>query len=334
MRWQPSHTRTLLILTALAIASATATHFIRHQPDTHLIVPIANEDQTYDSYTTVKLAFKEFRPATNDFAGSFDIEISPNWDHIKPEDRKAWASQFTKGFLRFNHWKNDHNTMDYQGGADTEFPVAFPPMWGSLQGKGNFSWNGIPQPGPFYYPFDRYVLHVNPELVQLSDSGIYPVHPINHLETDFSNSNFVPERRQLAVAARDYQSDRYEITLQRPALLRTLTIVVAALLLIWLAYLVWAAKPGENAGQIVTLFVGVFSIRSSLLSGAPVFPSLIDYCALAVYLSAALIVLIKWLVPDQNTQTCPHCKSTINNQATICPECTRPIHEPLPTSVM
>ena len=334
MRWQPTHTRTLLILTALAIASATAAHFIRHQPDSHLIIPVAEENRSYDSHTSVLLAFKEFRPAANQFAGTFDIEISPNWDRIKPEDRKTWASQITKGFLRFNHFEN--NSMNYQGGADAEFPVAFPPIWGSLQGKGTFAWSSEPQPGPFYYPFDSYILHINPELVSIKEQedGIYPIHPIDVLETDFSNSNFVPERQHLDVAASDYLSDRWEITLQRPALLRTLALVVGALLIIWLIYLIWAAKPGENAGQIVTLFVGVFSIRSSLLSGAPVFPSFIDYCALAVYLSAALIVLIKWLIPDRNTKTCPHCKSTINNQATICPQCTRAVSDPLATSVM
>ena len=317
MRWPVSYTRNSLIAGALFIAAAMAFHLVRSEPPTLIGCSIPSDNPSYRSWTWVKLTFKEFHPAGNQFIGSVVIEVAPRPDRMKPGEMQKWAADFKQVVLRFDHY--DVNTLSYQGGGDGPIALAFPPAWGSLMGKGTFSWAGIPQPGPFFYPFDRYVLRVNPSLLQLSDSGNYPTEPIDTLQTDFGSSNFIPHLHDLQAK---YPNDVYEITLERPALLRVLAIIVAILLVVWLIYLILSAKPEEYAGQVVTLFVGVFSIRSSLLSGAPVFPSLIDYCALGVYLSAVLIVLIKWRFPDKKSKECPYCKSSIPLAATICPQCT------------
>jgi hypothetical protein len=309
------YVRRILIAGALSIAAAWAIYLVRSEPKTTIVFSPTNGPGSSPFQVSVTLTFKDIHPTGNLFTGSVVIDIFP--DHGRYEEFAKWAGNGTKVKLRFDHHESDGSL--YQGGSDDTIALAFPDAWGALRGAGTFSWAGDPQHGPFLYPFDRYVLRVNPILLQPSDSKSYPFYPIDTLVTDFGNSNFIPRLKNLRAQP---PNDLYEITVERPVLLRRLAIIVGGLLLVWLIYLVWVAKPEEYAGHVVTLFVGVFSIRSSLLSGAPVFPSLIDYCALAVYLSAVLIVLIKWMLPDKNKKECPFCKSSIPLTATVCPQCT------------
>jgi hypothetical protein len=304
--------RTLLIAGALSIAAAVSIYLVRNEPPTSIGFSFTGENRSDRSHTLVNLTFKEFHPGGNLFTGSVVIEGEDQSLDQKRADFKEIV------VLRFDHYESESNRFMYQGGSDDPITLAFPPAWGSFMGKGTFSWAGVPQPGPFFYPFDSYVLkiQIHPSLIQLSD---FHLRPIDAVVTDFGGSNFIPRRVDLYAHA---PNDLYEIILRRPLLLQLLASIVAALLFIWLNYLIWFAKPEEYAGNVVTLFVGVFSIRTSLLSGAPVFPGFIDYCALGVYLSAALIVLIKWLIPDKKTKECMFCKSSIPLAATICPHCT------------
>jgi hypothetical protein len=72
--------------------------------------------------------------------------------------------------------------------------------------------------------------------------------------------------------------------------------MIGFLLIAWVIYLAVFARPRDYVGQIVALFIGIFSIRSSLLAGAPVFPSFLDLCILIVYFSASLSVLVRWIL--------------------------------------
>ena len=325
MRWQVGYTRNILIAASLALAATMAVHLIRHQLSTIIGFPVDTANTSSPFHTWVTLTFKEFHPAGNQFTGSVVIESAPRLEQLQPDEIKQAASSFSHVLLRF--YRRDQRGTNFQGGSDAPITMAFPPAWGSLMGNGTFSWTATPQPGAFYYPFDRYLLTVNPALMEVSQRDVYYPKPIESMEAEFGNSNLIPRLHPLHTGPRDHLEDIYEISLERPVLLRLLAIIVGALLVIWLMYMIVAAKPEEYAGNIVTLFVGVFSIRSSLLAGAPIFPSLIDYCALGVYLSAVLIVIIKWLFPDKKTQVCRFCLSTIPRAAIVCPQCTQALTE-------
>jgi hypothetical protein len=305
------HIRALLIVVVLFAAAAMATYLIRMEPPTQIGVSLAQRDQSHAYHTSVSLTFKEFHPAGSLFTGSVVIEMYPATDQSKPEAKRL--------LLRFDRFE-EPNSLIYQGSSDEPIVIGSRPAWASFMGKGTFSWAGNARSGPFFYPFDRYELAINPSLLQVSDENYYPIIPIDTLATDFGNSNFIPRLENLHQHA---PHDLYRITLERPTLLHVLAIIVAGLLVVWLIYLIWSAKPEEYTGNIVTLFVGVFSIRTSLLSGAPVFPSFIDYCALGIYLSAALIILIKWIFPGTISKECVFCKSSIPLAATVCPQCTQ-----------
>jgi hypothetical protein len=326
MRWSVGSTRNLCIFAALALAAYGAIHLVRTQPSTRFGFPVRADDIVPPTRAWVDLDFKEFHPADNQLTGAVSVELVPRSQDIPPQQYAQWAAATKSVLLRF--YGGDIQKSVFQGGSDAPIPVAMPPAWGSLMGKGVFTWDAIATFGPFFYPFDRYTLTANPALMDVTNAEVYPDLPIEDVKADFGNINFSPRLHRLSSGDTRYHPHLYEISLERPALLRLLAIVVGALLLVWLGYLVFVAKPEEYAGNIVTLFVGVFSIRSSLLSGAPVFPSLIDYCAVGVYVSAALIVLIKWLVPDKKSGECTFCKSSIPLAAHVCPQCTRDLPQP------
>ena len=326
LHWPRRTTRTLLMTAALAAATAFATYLVRHEQPTRIGCPLTDEPTSSNTFTFLALTFKEFRPAGNQFSGTLTVEVAPNTDRMPPDAIQKWSANLKKVVLRINHYGGQ--SLTYQGGTDEPVALAFPPAWGSLMGKGAFTWNAETAAGPFFYPFDRYTLRLNPSLMEVSDTAVYPTVQIDSFQTDFANSNFIPHLHNIRT---QYPNDPYEILLDRPLLLRSLAIIVSVLLVLWLFYLIRFAKPGEQAGQLVSLFVGVFSIRSSLLSGAPLFPSLIDFCALGIYLAAVLIVLVRWMLPDHTTTECPHCKSQIPLGAEFCAQCSQPIMaKPLP----
>jgi len=316
--------RILLIVLVLLGAMGLAIYLAKHEDATTIGFRAAEDGESHPFVTMITLTFKDFRPAGDVLAGDVAIEVSPQ-NGMKAEDRARAAKDFKTVLLRFHHHQS--NSLTYLGGSDSPIDLSFPPAWGSLQGKGTFTWAADAKSGPFFYPFDRYVLDVNPLLLQVTGGDSYPIDPIDTMATDFGNSNFVPHLKSLGAHS---PNDLYEIELKRPVVFRLLAVIVGVLLGAWLLYLVVFAKPEEYVGHLVTLFVGVFSIRTSLLSGAPVFPGLIDYCALGVYFSAVLVILIKWMMPDRNTTTCRFCQSSIPIRASYCPQCTRFLAEDKP----
>src|ERR1019366_8752941 len=164
--------RTLLIVIVLFGAAGMATYFIQNEPPTQIGASLTREDQSHDYHTSVSLTFKEFHPAGNLFTGSIAIEIVPSPDLPKPESKQL--------LLRFDRYE-EPNRLIYQGGGDEPIAIGSRPAWGSLTGKGAFSWAGLSRPGPFFYPFDRYDLIINPSLSQVSDANYYPITPIDTL---------------------------------------------------------------------------------------------------------------------------------------------------------
>src|SRR5271168_674097 len=197
MRWHVSYTRNILIAAALVTAATMAFHLIRHQPPTLTAFAVNPEEPSDLTLTAITLTFKEFHPAGNQFTGSVVIESAPYFERLKQQSAvKAWAAGFHLVLLRFN--RRDAQGLNFQGGSDTPITMAFPPAWGSQMGYGTFNLAGEPPPSAFYYPFDKYVLSINPELLEISNPGSYTPEPIQSIEAEFANSNFIPRLHPLA----------------------------------------------------------------------------------------------------------------------------------------
>jgi hypothetical protein len=142
--------RTLLIVIVLFGAAGMATYFIQNEPPTQIGASLTREDQSHDYHTSVSLTFKEFHPAGNLFTGSIAIEMVPSPDRPKPESKQL--------LLRFDRYE-EPNRLIYQGGGDEPIAIGSRPAWGSLTGKGAFSWAGLSRPGPFFDEYAQGLVH-------------------------------------------------------------------------------------------------------------------------------------------------------------------------------
>jgi hypothetical protein len=317
MRWKVAYTRHLLIAVALCAGIGYSVKLTRQDRPTDIVMAIGKPFLISD--TNLVFTMKELHGAGNEFVGSVLVQVDPSANPAA----KTSDLGYSKVSLRVDHCEA-HSCID-EGQSDN--PISLSPSNDPLRrewsGNGDFMWKAVPITSSFFYPFDRYTLHVNPMLLQIREANAdrFYTSYISIVKVNFGNTNFQPH---LSRFNPDPQADPYQIELGRPPILQALVICVAFLLAVWLVHLI-VAKAEEHTGQIISLFLGVFTIRSLLLGGAPVFPSLIDYCALSVYLVAALVVLVKNAFPDPPGQVCPHCKSPLPDGACVCPQCTRDI---------
>ena len=206
-----AHRRDLLIAGVILALIGAAVWFGQKQPDTVTGVSTANNAYPFD--TIVTLTFKEFQPSGNRFIGTILIEVYPQLSGRTPQEVQKAMDSLKKFTFNLYHYEIEKKAYVSRGGSDEVIQLTSPPARASLQGKGTFTWNGDPERGPFYYPFDRYILHLNTWLMEASDSGGFPNYAIQTLTTDFGNSNFIPKRRNLRAQSPE---DLYEIEVQRP----------------------------------------------------------------------------------------------------------------------
>jgi hypothetical protein len=103
-----------------------------------------------------------------------------------------------------------------------------------------------------------------------------------------------------------------------------ITFFIGVLALIWLSYLAWTVDTKSYVGQILTFFLGIWGVRTTLLAGLSVFPVMLDYATLMLSVVAVGIVISKWMQERFSTVTreCPACKMKIPLEASKCPYCT------------
>ena len=308
--------RALLIVVMLAGVTTGLVFFLATERSSVFGLEPAREAWAQNRETTLlTLTFKEFRPALTQFAGEAKVEIYPR----DVKDSPALSKSLKETWLQFEHFIQDHYLV--RGGVDGPLTLESPELSHEMTAKKDFTWTATALRSAFYYPFDSYSLDFNPMMMDRGSGDSYPIRRISNVTLDFTNSNFVATAE--ATGRVGASEDPYVIHLTRSPLARTATAVAIALMALWLAYLIAAKSGVENVGGLLTLFLGVFSIRSALLSGAPLLPCAIDYVCLMTYAGAVLILLIKWLLPDSDKKTCPHCASEIALQANVCPFCTR-----------
>jgi hypothetical protein len=190
-----------------------------------------------------------------------------------------------------------------------------------IHGEGDFNWNVRSIVPTFRYPFDSYVLDVDPSLTLLRKEDGF-LEEIDTLEVDLRvpNLRMTRIRNQSVVMG----ASPYEIKLSRPIALRVIALAVAILAVAWLVHLTWFAEPEGYVGQLLTFFVGIWGIRTTLLAGISYFPLFLDYVALSLSVAAAGIILSRWSQArfGDTQRCCPRCKLKINAKADRCPHCT------------
>jgi hypothetical protein len=189
-----------------------------------------------------------------------------------------------------------------------------------IRGSSNFRWQIKTVRASVFYPFDSYVAHMHPvlEWQRVKGSGVWDDIPVDTVDADFSAANFTTR-----YSAGPEDGNWFTVELTRPLWLRVVAFLAVGLLLVWAVRLPFSPKAMDPA-ELLALFVGVFGLRSPLLSGAPVFPSLIDYLSILIYAYVVAMLLLRriYVAPPP---VCKYCKSDLHSGATICAACAKPV---------
>ncbi len=181
----------------------------------------------------------------------------------------------------------------------------------SASGEGKLTWDVATVIGPWLYPFDRYILFVKPRLTEVSpETGAGPDAEGSRAITTFDIDVRVPifmsrceglggEPCTGVVVNREEYRDQYQIILERPMLLMAMTWIFGGLAALFLVYLVVQRDIGSVTWQGLGFFGTVWGIRSMLVTSAPLFPVVVDFVALGVYVVVALILIFKVLTRVQ-----------------------------------
>jgi hypothetical protein len=149
------------------------------------------------------------------------------------------------------------------------------------------------------YPFEDYILNIQVDLRGKNDTE----KPLSVLVV-----NEIDEAIILKDCGPGYSFDNnspdlnsFNFLLKRHRFLRAMAIIlylVASIFLIYIATLEETAKVMANClGYIAALW----GIRSIIIGSAKLFPTMIDFLTLALYLLVVIIIFYKWLF-TQNTQ--------------------------------
>ena len=281
----------------------------------------------------VQLTADQFNSARLLFAGSTKVSITPNTSPSSngnitfPTGEPEQTLAIKNVILSLTHTdKEEGKTIIVEQGSSEVIELKSNPRWAEVAGKGNFTWQAQSITSSFWYPFDRYLLHVNPSLIVLKkndsdvDYGTYEYIETMEIELSAPNLRMNATKRQVA----NSMEDPYEIVLKRPLVLRILTIFAGLLVPAWLYFLYKSADTGSNAGKILAFFFGIWAYRETLLSGFSVFPIMLDYVTLTLAIVAVTIIILKWRQEPSSTimRECPYCKMKIPLEAKRCPQCT------------
>ncbi|MGB6689851.1 MAG: hypothetical protein WBE76_18600 [Terracidiphilus sp.] len=189
-----------------------------------------------------------------------------------------------------------------------------------IRGSSSFRWQVKPVRASAFYPFDSYVAAMHPVLLwqRVKGSGVWDYIPVDTVDADFSAANFTAK-----YYAGPEDANWFTLELTRPLWLRVVAVLAVGLLVVWAVRLPFSPKAIDPA-ELLALFVGVFGLRSSLLSGAPVFPSLVDYLSILIYTYVVAMLLLRRFYVVQ-PPVCRYCKSDLHCGATVCAACTRPV---------
>ena len=325
------HAGTIGILITIIVVALILYFALREVNTARTLVGFPLEQYQHSRRARVELRVDQFNSANLIFSGSARVSITPNISSSSagsityPSGEPEQTLAMKNAVLSLAHGSNEAGRpiLVEQGSSEV---IELKPTSGEVAGKGNFTWRSQSVRSSFWYPFDSYLLHLNPSLiVSTKDDGVGNAGFYEFIET-MEVELGVPNLRMNLIPRQTVNStdDRYEIVFQRPLALRVTTGIIGLLALIWLVYLYRYADPGNYIAQILTFFLGIWGVRTTLLAGFSVFPVMLDYATLTLSVMAVGIVLSKWTkeILSSTTTKCPHCKMKIPLEASRCPYCT------------
>ena len=132
-----------------------------------------------------------------------------------------------------------------------------------------------------FYPFDSYKFHLNFE-EQASYTGI--------------GTNTAPEKITISCKAPNFVIRKKfpnDFELRRSWTFKIIAIVFVTLVSFYTIYL-WSKKSKADVlAQSIGLFTGVWSIRTIISTNAPVFPTVIDYFTLIIFIALGTLMIFK-----------------------------------------
>lgn len=140
-----------------------------------------------------------------------------------------------------------------------------------------------------FYPFDSYKFHLNFE-EQASYTGI--------------GTNTAPEKITINCKAPNFiltKQSLNDFNLTRSWTFKIIALVFVILVSFYSIYL-WSSKSKTDVlAQCIGLFTGVWSIRTIISTNAPIFPTIIDYFTLIVFVALGTLLIFKTVEKKNGT---------------------------------
>ena len=262
---------------------------------------------------SVHLDVTQLYGQSRELVGPISVQLGPT-DEAGEQEAVRFAGLKNLWF-RIEKIENSANGKKITIVGETEKPIPVSAL--RLGGIGTFRWTIPSITSPAFYPFDSYLARMHPELSGETENqpGVWYEIPVQTVGVDFSATNLTT-----IYSPGTEDGDWFTVSLHRPLWLKFVVSAAVVLLVLWAVSFPLSSKT-EPAG-LLALFVGIFGLRSSLLSGAPVFPSFIDYLSILLYTYVVMMLLLKKLYSEPERK-CGFCKSTVHANATVCASCTR-----------
>lgn len=284
----------------------------------------------------VELNAGHFNPAAQIFSGDATIKISPNLSAnadgvFYPSGDLEQTFLIKHAVLSLGHREEiEGRPSIIEYGSSKPIDLTRDARRAEVAGTGAYTWKAQAIESSFWYPFDKYSVYINPTLVTGTETGGVVQYGLIEPIDIFSVELNVPNFRMNVIRKESLErgGDRYLIEFSRPIVLRIITLTIAILAVVWLTYLALFADAGSHVGELVTFFLGIWGVRSTLLGDLAVFPIMLDYSALVLAVVAVGVVVSKWAQDRASTFKCPHCRISISPDATRCPNCTSNLPQP------
>ena len=288
----------------------------------------------------ISLKVDSFNPIRKEIGGTISVSLRPRYfsnpdkdlsDELRNESKVIMSiTEIMVWFSHYSYGKDGIGSSERQGESVEPLQLKPTPLSSNVSGENKFVWRANSLVKSFWYPFDKYLLYVNPSILRPDISheiGYFEYIDMMSFELQVPSMRVELKQKLPPSSERARLEDAYQLILDRPLPLRLLTLVFAALSILWLGYLLFTANSEKHMEGILTFFIGIWGVKSSLMGSLYIFPCFIDYCTITLAITAVLIVLFKWLYSSlfPNTKSCPYCLSRISIEANKCPKCTSSI---------
>jgi hypothetical protein len=326
----------LSVVLVIAISSLSEINLYKNPLPLYIGQGVSKDGTVGSRTADIDLKINNFNTAAGNLSGSSRISMyvrrfsNPSKELI--ESSKKYQEEIrsiSEVEITFSHYQDNKDRRGYlgQGGTRQGIKLKYDRIAGSMIGEGEFIWSANTLVSSFWYPFDKYLAYVNPKILLPDKNNLYISYIDNidliNLEIQVPNLRAVARKLIVSASEKGDPRDPYIIIFDRPITLQVISIVLSILSLLWLCYLIWFADTESHMGGILAFFVGIWSIRSTLLGNLYIFPSFLDYFTITLSIIAVIVVFFKWWFNrvSASVKKCSFCLSKVSFQATKCPSC-------------